>query len=354
MITTNENNKVPKLTIEVPEYDSPDSFPLIFATRFSLARLSPTSQTPKHAKTKGNFKFNRSAGNTPTSRSPVNNKHHEIPFVFIMNPNDLTIQGSIPYETLEPSEEDQLKTQKYNKIYKDHLYQTYQSLKFIKELRPVDLQQLKAKRVTIPKRKGYEFKKTVIFDLDETLVHCCEDDRTIPNIILPIKFPNGDITEVGICIRPYALECLKQVSKNYEIIIFTASHQSYADTILDYLDPEGDIIHHRFYRQHCVLMDGVYIKDLRIFANRKIKDMIIVDNFAHSFAYQLDNGIPIISWVDYEHDQELYGLMYYLKKLVKVQDVRETNKKFFRLSAFVDEFTRETTRQSFENISYSI
>ena len=32
-------------------------------------------------------------------------------------------------------------------------------------------------------------------------------------------------------------------------------------------------------------MDGMYIKDLRIFANRRIKDMIIVDNFVHSFAY---------------------------------------------------------------------
>ena len=126
--------------------------------------------------------------------------------------------------------------------------------------------------------------------------------------------------------------------------MFTASQQCYADAILDYLDPDNEIIHHRFYRQHCVFMAGIYIKDLRIFANRKIKDMIIIDNFAHSFAYQLDNGIPIISWIDYEYDKELHGLIYYLKKLIKVEDIRETNKKIFRLNTFVEEFTKETSK----------
>jgi len=32
-------------------------------------------------------------------------------------------------------------------------------------------------------------------------------------------------------------------------------------------------------------MDGVYIKDLRILANRRMKDIVIVDNAAYSFAY---------------------------------------------------------------------
>jgi len=28
------------------------------------------------------------------------------------------------------------------------------------------------KKVKLPRRKGYENKKTVVFDLDETLIHC--------------------------------------------------------------------------------------------------------------------------------------------------------------------------------------
>lgn len=343
MITTNEESKVPKLLIEVPEYECTEVFPKTFAARFNLARLSPVSQTPKHDKSKGRFNFPKSAGGTPTNNSANPNKFHRVPLIFVNNTNNLKEKGLEFAENLQQIEQNLISTEKYNQIYKEHLLQTYQSLKFVKELRPVDLQQLRSKRVTIPRRKGFEYKKTVIFDLDETLVHCCDESETEPTVVLPIVFANGDIIEAPISIRPYALECLTKVSKNYEVIVFTASQQCYADAVLDYLDPNREIIHYRFYRQHCIFMDGVYIKDLRIFANRRIKDMIIVDNFVHSFAYQLDNGIPIISWVDYEDDKELHGLIYYLKKLVKVEDVRETNKKIFRLNTFVEDFVRETS-----------
>jgi CTD small phosphatase-like protein 2 len=44
-------------------------------------------------------------------------------------------------------------------------------------------------------------------------------------------------TQAGVRIRPYCKEFLEQVSQFAEIIIFTASSASYADVILDYLDP---------------------------------------------------------------------------------------------------------------------
>jgi len=39
-----------------------------------------------------------------------------------------------------------------------------------------------------------------------------------------------------ISIRPYALSFLKKMSKIYEIIVFTASEQDYADAVLNELD----------------------------------------------------------------------------------------------------------------------
>jgi Dullard-like phosphatase family protein len=339
-MTSNDADKVPKLQIEVPEFESPDLFPPSFASRLNLGQHSPMSQTPKHSRSR-EFAKPRTC-TTPSAAG----QYHKIPLVFIIHSNNLTEKGSLVEAEGLADEEQHLRKAKFDSIYREHLIQTYQSLRFVKELKPVDLQQLRAKRVTVPRRKGYEYKKTVIFDLDETLVHCCEDERDDPGIVLPVRFPTGETVEVAICVRPYALECLRQVSRSYEVIVFTASHQCYADAVLDYLDADREIIHHRFYRQHCVFMDGVYIKDLRIFANRKIKDMIIVDNFAHSFAYQLDNGIPIISWVDYEHDIELHGLIYYLRKLVGVEDVREMNKKNFRLREFVEEFKSEVQKSN--------
>jgi len=41
---------------------------------------------------------------------------------------------------------------------------------------------------------------------------------------------------------------------------------------------------------------GIYVKDLRIIADREIKDMIIVDNSIISFAFNMENGVPIAAF----------------------------------------------------------
>lgn len=62
-------------------------------------------------------------------------------------------------------------------------------------------------------------------DLDETLVHCCEDFETNPpDVVLPLAFPTGETGRAGINIRPYAIEFLEAANEDYEVIVFTASH----------------------------------------------------------------------------------------------------------------------------------
>jgi len=71
-----------------------------------------------------------------------------------------------------------------------------------------------------------------------------------------------------------------------EVIVFTASHQCYASKVLDHIDPTGKLIHHRLFRDHCVTTEeGVHIKDLRILADRDLKDVVLVDNAAYSFGF---------------------------------------------------------------------
>jgi CTD small phosphatase-like protein 2 len=68
---------------------------------------------------------------------------------------------------------------------------------------------------------------------------------------------------------------------------------------------------------------------------------VLVDNAAYSFAYQLNNGIPIISWSDDPHDRELFNLVEYLQLLINVQDVREVNKETFHLRTFYEDYIQE-------------
>jgi TFIIF-interacting CTD phosphatase-like protein len=54
-------------------------------------------------------------------------------------------------------------------------------------------------------------------------------------------------------LRPYVIECLERLAEIYEIIIYTAGVQGYADPILDYIDPTNSLITKRLYRQDCIV-----------------------------------------------------------------------------------------------------
>jgi len=74
----------------------------------------------------------------------------------------------------------------------------------------------------------------------------------------------------------------------------------------------------------------VYIKDLRIFRNVPLKNIIIVDNAVYSFGAQLDNGIPITPFKEDPDDIEFKHLMGHLEKCARTDDMREVNRKVFR------------------------
>jgi CTD small phosphatase-like protein 2 len=74
----------------------------------------------------------------------------------------------------------------------------------------------------------------------------------------------------------------------------------------------------------------MYIKDLRII-NRSLSEMVLIDNAAYSYSFQLENGIPILPYYEGSNDFELKSLEAYLTKLAACKDVRELNKKTFKL-----------------------
>jgi CTD small phosphatase-like protein 2 len=104
---------------------------------------------------------------------------------------------------------------------------------------------------------------------------------------------------------------------------------------LDELDPENQIFSHRFYRPHCVVLPNeLHLKDLR-YLKRDLKDVVLVDNAAYSYSFQLDNGIPILPFYEGK-DFELGVLENYLEKLVEVEDVRVLNREYFGLDQYKD------------------
>ena len=172
-----------------------------------------------------------------------------------------------------------------NLLLKDHPSLIREQLNIIKKLPQPSPHLLFRKSLPLPARK---YHKTLILDLDETLIHT--STRELSDIVLK------DQPELCFSVRPYAREMLNYVSKKFEVVLFTASQKPYADRIIDYLDPNRDIFAARIYRESCISTDKGFIKDIRIFSNRSLENVVIVDNFILSFAFQLDNGIQILSW----------------------------------------------------------
>ena len=86
--------------------------------------------------------------------------------------------------------------------------------------------------------------------MDETLIHCVDDIQyENPHHIIAIQFDDepGPV-EAGINIWPYAIECLEELSKHFYIVVWTASIKPYADAVLNLIDPNGQFIQNRFYR----------------------------------------------------------------------------------------------------------
>jgi len=293
-----------------------------------------TKNTQKHdTKILSNVKGHGSTGGAESSQTPSEED--------ILNYEDYNLDAWKGKDFLDPEiaqqeeeeEPEETANTNFSDVHKMHMIQTLQGLLFIKSLPEVSQEEIDSKKIYLPPPDNPNKKKVIVFDLDETLVHCLEDfDPTEVDHVLTIEFPNNEVVDAGLNIRPYAIECLKEANKHFQVIVFTASHSWYADAVLDYVDPDHELIQYRMYRDQWVeTPQGIFIKDLRMIANRDLRDVLLVDNASYSFGYQLDNGIPIIPFYNDKTDKELLHLMQYLKWVIDSEDVREQNRKAFQL-----------------------
>ena len=179
-------------------------------------------------------------------------------------------------------------------------------------------------------------KKVVLLDLDETLIHGDFQEEYLNDIDHPydkiIKFTSLDEQEevsVGIFIRNGVQKFLEEISKIFDIGIFTASSKDYADAVINYLDPNNEFIKFRLYRNSCIRVNNISIKDLRIIGV-DLKNIVLIDNNMYSFANQLGNGILINSFYYDKNDYDLFSVMsYLLTYIAPSDDVRKINEMFF-------------------------
>lgn len=70
---------------------------------------------------------------------------------------------------------------------------------------------------------------------------------------------------------------------------------------------------------------------MRILEDRKLKNIVLVDNAVVSFAYQIDNGIPILPFYEDKEDTEFLVLMELMDELYNVDDCRDYVSRAFKI-----------------------
>ena len=169
-------------------------------------------------------------------------------------------------------------------------------------------------------------RKTLVLDLDETLVHSQFQPFDVPSdITLKIELED-ELHDIHVMVRPGVKEFLENMGKIYEIVIFTASVSKYADPLLDIIDKEKNC-EFRLFREHCTPINTCYVKEIKKLG-RDLKDVVIVDNSPMSYALNPENGLPILTWFDDKEDRELYNISSILEFLSFVPDVRSYIRQF--------------------------
>ncbi|KAG6015615.1 hypothetical protein E4U54_003238 [Claviceps lovelessii] len=161
-------------------------------------------------------------------------------------------------------------------------------------------------RPLIPRRQpsylkldaSVKHQKTLILDLDETLIHSMSKgggrnsghmvEVRLNTASLGMGTAAGGAAQHPILYwvnkRPYCDEFLRRICKWFNLVIFTASVQEYADPVIDWLEAERKYFSARYYRQHCTYRQGAYIKDLSS-VEPDLSKVMILDNSPLSYLF---------------------------------------------------------------------
>lgn len=139
--------------------------------------------------------------------------------------------------------------------------------------------------------------KTLILDLDETLIHSMSKGGKVNSgHMVEVRLNTASLGMSGqngaaqhpilywVNKRPYCDDFLRRIAKWYNLVIFTASVQEYADPVIDWLESERKFFSARYYRQHCTFRQGAYIKDLAS-VEPDLSKVMILDNSPLSYLF---------------------------------------------------------------------
>jgi len=183
---------------------------------------------------------------------------------------------------------------------------------------------------TVDKSDPNRARKTLVLDLDDTLVHCFLDPPPWHRHLNAVKFVKKTVLlnrqrfgTLYIGLRPHLATFLAEAGQLFHLVVYTAGEKDYANAILAAVRDHAQAdLHECYYRDSCKKLDGVYVKDLRLL-RRDLTGVAILDDNPSSYAMQPENGILIRHWSGNPFDRELLDVLPLLHDIHRAEDVRD-------------------------------
>lgn len=185
--------------------------------------------------------------------------------------------------------------------------------------------------MTLPVQKTA--KTLLILDLDETLIHACETALERPE-----DFRCGPYF---VYLRPYLAYFWNAIAPHYELAIWSTGSDDYVSLIVEQIRPLDLTLAFVWGASKCTLRwipeEGAYVYEKRL-AKLKSKGyslerMLIVDDSPEKCRSNYGNAIYIQPFMGELEDQELNLLAEYLPTLAQHKNIRQLEKRNWRLSA---------------------
>ena len=193
---------------------------------------------------------------------------------------------------------------------------------------------------------------TLVLDLDETLIHYHDngvdtqtedeahdsgklhlspekksrlEDSVLTGMSESVDYGDNEDDGVEFSIRPGLSSFLSGLHHQYELVLYTAATQEYADYFLRLIDPKNLFGDRVLTRKHVKFNGDFAIKDLRLIG-RDLSKTIIIDNLKENFERTTpDNGMHISNFEGCFDDTELSKYQRFLSRLAHNEeaDVRK-------------------------------
>jgi RNA polymerase II subunit A small phosphatase-like protein len=173
-------------------------------------------------------------------------------------------------------------------------------------------------------------KHLLILDIDESLVYSRENPLD-PNF-------NFQLDSYQVTKRPFLDEFINRVVDWFDVAIWTAATDDYAQEIIQQVFPDPHQLKFIWSRKRCALRfdyekgDYYWVKDLKKVKRLgyELEKVLVIEDEPRSTKRNYGNLILTSPFDGNLHDKELKTLLYFLEWISKVENVRRIEKRSWR------------------------